>query len=157
MPNPLDALKKAQAIGADPRATEMKRGEMVGPMPQFVGSGILRGLQGLKSLFSAPVAERAPAQIHQLTPGMVQNMERLYQQAKPVFQRMQNAGAFAGSRTIDNLPRVQTMAQETLGELNPEYTAVGGEGLYNIGKRAVQGLVDPAQQAYQRIMATMGR
>lgn len=48
-------------------------------------------------------------------------------------------------------------AAETLGESLPEFTAVGGEGLYNVAKGAVKGVMDPVEAAYARILSRGGR
>lgn len=46
---------------------------------------------------------------------------------------------------------------ETLGETNPMFTPVGGEGLYNVAKQGLKRAVDPVEAAYTRILATMGK
>ena len=46
---------------------------------------------------------------------------------------------------------------ETLGEVSPEFTPQGGEALYNMGRKAVQGLAGPTERAYQRLASMMGR
>jgi hypothetical protein len=52
-------------------------------------------------------------------------------------------------------------AVELLGETDPEFTAVGGEGMFNVGKGLVQkageGIVNPLEQLYQRILQQGGR
>lgn len=47
--------------------------------------------------------------------------------------------------------------QETLGEYMPDFTPVGGESMYNIGKQALKGVSDPLEWAYKRIQSTMGK
>lgn len=166
MPNPLDALKKAQSIGPvtpgnrfNIPADSIKRGEMVA----LPGEGAIGALKGL----------------YQKSGIIPEVMESMYQRANPVFKRLQDAGMFAGDRTagaaasagsraVQSAPRaIPNLAseasyraapvRETLGEINPEFTPMGGEGLFNVGKEAVQGLIDPAVKAYLRIMSTMGR
>lgn len=172
MPGPLNALRKSQSIGPDPYAadpSQISRGEMA-TMP-----GIGGVMAGLKSLFRRPTpAARMAPQIEPLPAHAVGMMDKMYEQANPVFKRMQQAGAFGGDRTVGSWaqasPRAYRAApraseasyridpvQETLGEINPEFTAVGGEGLYNTGKEAMRGLMDPAVHAYMRILGTMGR
>lgn len=43
-------------------------------------------------------------------------------------------------------------AMETLGEVNPEFTALGGEGMYNAGRPAARAVADPTEAALQRLM-----
>lgn len=173
MPNPIDALRKASSIGPDPRAvdpSQISRGEMA------IGPGSLSGaIAGLRGLFARPAPIRqVAAQIEPLTAGATQRMEQMYQQANPTFRRLQDAGMFGGDRTVGSwsqaaprapraVPRASetssrmTPVQETLGEMRPDFTPVGGEDMYNVGKRAVQGLSDPVLQAYHKILGSMGR
>lgn len=47
---------------------------------------------------------------------------------------------------------------ETLGEVNPDFTPVGGEGLYNVGQKvagASHGVEDLAAQAYKKYISRM--
>ena len=46
---------------------------------------------------------------------------------------------------------------ETLGETDPFHTPVGGEGLYNVAKAGLRGMVDPIEEAYRAIVAKGGR
>ncbi len=168
MPGPLDALKKAQHIGPDPYGlSDIPVSQGVMPM--------LPAIQGLIGLFKAPeAAARVAPQIEPLSAGAVQRMEGMYQRANPVFKRLQEAGAFGGDRTVGSWPQIVSGASravpraseassrmapvmETLGETNPEFTPMGGEGLYNVGKEAIHGLMDPALRAYTKLMGTMGR
>ena len=167
MPNPLDALRKAQHIGPDPIGPNAPVAQGVMPM--------LPAIQGLLGLFKAPEAvARVAPQIEPLSAGAVQRMEQMYQRANPVFKRLQEAGAFAGDRTVGSWPQVVSGASravpaaseassriapvmETLGETHPDFTPVGGEGLYNVGREAVRGLADPLLNAYTKLRGTMGR
>ena len=163
MADPLNALRKAQSISPDPRTvdpSQISRGEMV------IGPGSLgKAIAGLRGLFSRPAPIRqAVARIEPLTAGATQRMEQMYQQANPTFRKLQDAGAFAGDRTVGTwsqaAPRASnpaTSAIETLGETHPEYTPAGGEELYNVGKQGLQKLSDPVEQAYQRILMARGR
>lgn len=48
-------------------------------------------------------------------------------------------------------------AMETLGEVSPEFTPVGGEEMYNVGKGATEApQLSPLQKAYQNIMTKRG-
>lgn len=46
---------------------------------------------------------------------------------------------------------------ETLGEINPQFTPAGGEGLYNVAKEGIKHPVDSALAAYHAILARGGR
>ena len=54
-------------------------------------------------------------------------------------------------------PRMFNPVAETLGEVAPDFTPVGGEGLYNAGKAAAKPATDPVIEAYTRILANGGR
>lgn len=47
--------------------------------------------------------------------------------------------------------------QETLGEWNPDFTPMGGEGMFNAARGLKAKAGDAAEQAYHAIMSTMGR
>lgn len=47
--------------------------------------------------------------------------------------------------------------QETLGETDPMFTPVGGEGLYNIAKTGIKSIEDPIESAYRAILNRGGR
>lgn len=47
--------------------------------------------------------------------------------------------------------------QETLGESHPDFTPVGGEGLFNVAKQGLHDLVDPAYAAYLKLLGQGGR
>lgn len=57
---------------------------------------------------------------------------------------------------IQGLSRAIPRAAETLGEHLPEFTAQGGEEMYNLGRQGLGKVADPVEAAYQRIMGTMG-
>lgn len=44
-----------------------------------------------------------------------------------------------------------------LGQMNPEFTPVGGEGLYNMGRQAGKAIADPAENIYKVLMSRMGK
>lgn len=48
-------------------------------------------------------------------------------------------------------------AGRALGELMPEFAAVGGEGAYNMGREAVKHAADPLEAVYRNILAKGGR
>lgn len=165
MPNPLEALQKAQTIGAGP--TERKRAlfSEAGDQPMSQGvmpmlpEGALSGLMGMAGRLFGGGAKVAPAApqavqggIQGLPAGAEAMIQRLSAGARPVVEGLQRAGAFAGDRTVGGLHQAAT-----LGSQAAEFTPQGGEALYNAGKGAVQKAADPAVAAYQRILAAGGR
>lgn len=86
-------------------------------------------------------------------------MERMHQAARPAFKALEKAGTFAGDRTVGGLRTLGNAAKvgETLGEVNPEFTAVGGEGFYNVAKKGLQKITDPLEAAYNNILRNGGR
>ena len=46
---------------------------------------------------------------------------------------------------------------ETLGEVDPYFTPVGGEALYNIGKGASKAVADPVYASYMKLLGKGGR
>lgn len=67
-------------------------------------------------------------------------------------------GALQGLRGATQGARVArgvVPAAETLGEISPEFTAVGGEGMYNASKPAVKA-AEPLESVYNKIRGTMG-
>lgn len=122
MPNPLEALKKASSIGADPDAEMIHNPHNWTRAEMPLAPGAIGGMtDSLKGLFRFSPANEAV-------------MESMYQRANPVFRGLEESGAFSGSRTINPAAPVR----ETLGELNPEFTPTGGEGLYNIAKAGLK-------------------
>ena len=67
-----------------------------------------------------------------------------------LFASLTNLGKLA----VPSLRRGAASAAETLGEMSPEFTAVGGEGMYNIGK-GVRPSTAP-YEVYQRMMEKFG-
>lgn len=118
--------------------------------PMAEGPAVMEGLSQ-----AAPEAYSAIDAINWPT------VERLYQQARPTFEALRDAGTFGGGRTVGSLykdvqPAVKA-ATETLGETDPEFTPVGAENYYNVGKAGLQHAVDPALQAYKNLLAAGGR
>ncbi|SRR5258708_2077986 len=157
MPNPLDALRKAQTIGADPEMSQVTQSVM--PM---LPEGALAGLAGLVGKWLPRAAKVVPGAIQGLPEGAETMIQRLSAGAKPVVDSMQRAGAFAGDRTVGGLNSLASKAatspaMQTLGEVNPEFTASGGEGLYNVAKTGLKKVIDPVESAYNRLLASGGR
>ncbi len=97
-----------------------------------------------------------------LNPTTSKVMSRMYEAAKPTFQAMKNQ--FAGDRTVGGIQGLAgrmsgSPAAETLGEVLSDFTPVGGEALYNVGKGAVvhQPSQDPSIAAYARLLLNRGR
>lgn len=65
-------------------------------------------------------------------------------------------GSGAAPKAISGLQGALRPASETLGEVSPEFTPVGGEGMYNAGKAGLQKIADPMESVYQKIRGTMG-
>lgn len=82
-----------------------------------------------------------------LNPRTAATMEQMYKAAKPTYDSMK--AGFAGDRTVGGLWTNSLRA----GARNPEFTAVGEEGLYNAG-RELPKVVDPVESAYNRILGT---
>jgi hypothetical protein len=121
MPNPLDALKKAQTITATPSD---KIRAQISDTPIT---------QGMMSMPPAGALEGLLGSLRGWLPG-----------AAKVAQ--------AGSEASTYAP-----VAETLGEVNPEFTPTGGEGLYNVGKSLARQVRDPLEAAYERIKLMGGR
>jgi hypothetical protein len=68
---------------------------------------------------------------------------------------LKGAGLLPGAAA--DLVGAAAPAAETLGEVSPEFTAVGGEGMFNMGRGALSQATDPAESAYQAILARGGR
>lgn len=63
-----------------------------------------------------------------------------------------------GLNKLPTAPKLPTTpAMETLGEMSPEFTAVGGESMYNMGRPSPKTFADPAYEAYMRLFAKGGR
>lgn len=171
----LEGLLGATGVGADTKAN--RAGQMLSTVIPFVGSAV----KGAKGLWSA---SRLPGVTKSLKPSMATPelvggysaeqllahpgagavMERLSAQSKPTFEAMRDAGAFAGNRAVGGLgsvtessPTLRGPLQKTLGEMNPEFAAVGAEAKYNIGRQPTEKLGDPAFKAYLRLLSQGGR
>lgn len=113
------------------------------------------------------ILENAAGKIHTLNPRQVGNMERMYQEANPVFKGLENAGNFAGDRSVGGIarsfkpqpsvPSTFNPIQETLGEMSSEFTPVGGESMFNMGRPPAPSIEDPVERAYKAIKSRGGR
>lgn len=65
-------------------------------------------------------------------------------------------GLLSGLKKATPAARKVMPAAETLGEIDPMFTPVGGEELFNVGRGAVRKLVDPMESVYAKIMSGMG-
>lgn len=179
MPNPLDALKKAETIGAGPgeRFRQLLHDTPVtqdsAPLP--LSTAAMNGLGGLGRSVGGWVKglmgggeEAAPGVVQGVLRGLPEGAEdmitRLSAGARPVVQGLQRAGAFAGDRTVGGIHSLGTAAATspaatTLGEVSPEFTPATetGQAMYNAGRQGMKQVTDPMEAAYARIKATMGR
>ena len=75
-----------------------------------------------------------------------------------LFQRPKAAvGAAKALPGLSEASSRMAPVAETLGEISPEFTPQGGETMYNMGRKAIQGLADPTERAYQRLAGMLGR
>jgi hypothetical protein len=133
----------------------MLAGMMVDDIPIGLGVKAATKLPGMLGKAARPVAMMAPeaaqaasaAASDILNPRTASTMEKMYQAAKPTYDSMK--AGFAGDRTVGGLWTNSLRA----GARNPEFTAVGEEGLYNAG-RELPKVVDPVESAYNRILGT---
>lgn len=145
-------------------------------LPMLPGGilGRLRGALGAEmtapeaiSTVSRPFTMMPPAQAQAaarsasdvLNPGSAQMMQRMHDQASPVVKGLEQAGTFAGDRSVGGLNKLGNgihPVQETLGEANPMFTPVGGEDMYNMGKNVPPRATDPVEAAYQRLKLSKG-
>jgi hypothetical protein len=65
-------------------------------------------------------------------------------------------GLLSGLKKATPVAQKVIPAAETLGEIDPMFTPVGGEELFNVGRGAVRKLVDPLESVYAKIMSGMG-
>jgi hypothetical protein len=66
-------------------------------------------------------------------------------------------GMARAGRALPGAVQGLSKALPTLGELAPEWTAVGAEGALNAGRAVPRVAIDPVAQAYSRILAQGGR
>jgi len=184
MPNPpLDALRKATSIGPDPQDINNPEAWKLGVMPFLpslagIGRGVVGAAGRLRNVLG-PLVGRSLPEVSNVVPGassavleglqrasqsardLMNNpsamnmMDRLYQEANPIFRGLEESGTFAGPRTVGGLRHMPVA--ETLGEVSPEFTPQGGEALYNVGKGALGRTADPMESVYAKIMSRMGR
>lgn len=183
MPGPLDALRKAETIGAGPKerlraqinetpplvdapplplpagAVEGLVGWMKGMLPDSI-TGASRGLQRAASGMSGlPYgAGRAmgtsPAGAADiLNPRTAEVMQQMYDKARPVVAAQEATGMFGGDRTVGGLYKGNLPA---LGEIAPEFTPVGGEAALNAA-RPTPKVTNPIESVYQRLLLAGGR
>jgi hypothetical protein len=150
--NPLIGLKKATGIGQDPMypsdPSQLMTEDSLAPP---IGGGGLLGWAGGKLMkglgFMGEVGPEAIAGLQKAIPSplssdVISNLaskaEQLAGRAGPTFDQMEAAGAFAGDRTAGGIARnfqaPVRKAYETLGEIDPTFTPVGGEDYYNMGR-----------------------
>lgn len=102
-------LQRASSIGADPNPYGKPASAM---MPGTPGSGAMGSLlEGAET--TIPRAWQSLADISH--PGAGEMMNKMYQEANPIFQKLKDAGMFSGDRTISNLS--QNVGQSGAGSL----------------------------------------
>ena len=126
MPNPQNAWQHAATIGPTGPQKAPPGETKIGMMPWVPPGGLGTILAGLKGWL-------------------------------PGAGEVASGGILGRSRAIPGLvPKRYAPVAETLGEANPEFTAVGGEGMYNAARGRVQRAAEPVEAAYKRVMGTMG-
>jgi hypothetical protein len=150
--------------GDSPLVTElMRRASQLGlddPSSVMTPPGM-----GIATAAAQPVAAAIPetysAAKTLMHPGAEAVMNRLSTAAQPTFNAMKDAGSFAGDRTVGGLrsllSRAVAPASEASSRMAPDFTPVGGEGLYNTGKAMLSKVMDPVEAAYHRILLSGGR
>jgi len=145
-------------VGADTSAN--RAGQLVSAALPFAaaargGLGALRSAPEALSGLSGAIPEAAQTYSAEQVlshPSAQAMMERLHGQAAPTFKRMEAAGAFGGDRSVGGLPQLKR-----LGDVNPEFTAQGGESVLNAGRPKIKAVPDPVEAAYHSILARGGR
>lgn len=97
-----------------------------------IGSKVAPGaIEGLMGAIEGPSSAADMAH-----PGAQAKMESMYQEANPTFRKLEDSGMFGGDRSVGGIHQIppRPPAMETLGEVNPEFTPLGGEGLFNSGR-----------------------
>jgi hypothetical protein len=119
----------------------LRKASSIGPpkLPTFQEEDVMRGEMFL------PLGGALKA-LKGLIPGLGRNVAP---GAANAVESLSKAGSEASSRI--------SPVQETLGEVDPRFTPVGGEDLYNLAKKGVQHPVDAAMAAYHRILERGGR
>ena len=167
--NPLDYLKKAWGfantplVNADGAADaidspSVERSPMEARVRGF-GAGALQGLAGMSTPLNIGMAAM-PAMGAMMRGG--QAAKRLAPALdlidtptpKQVMPGADDVNALIGDlrRNLAKVPS-RRPPMETLGEVNPQFTPVGGEGIYNAGQGAAgSGPVD----AYQLLLSKLG-
>lgn len=65
-------------------------------------------------------------------------------------------GLLSGLKKASPVAQKVIPAAETLGEIDPMFTPVGGEAMFNAGRGAINKLIDPLEAVYAKIMSGMG-
>ena len=134
--DPLNALRKATSISSNPSSPDpslISRGEMpVPPFPLHIG-GI--GEPWGKIMSGVDFATPRYAKI---VPDALQGL-------RGALNPMSEASTYTGP------------VAETLGEVDPFHTPVGGEGLYNVARAGLRGIVDPVEEAYRALLSRGGK
>lgn len=76
--------------------------------------------------------------------------------AMPPPGELLNSLTSLGKLAVPALRRAAPVA-ETLGEMAPDFTPVGGEGLYNVARGGVRKATDAVESAYRALLQRGGR
>lgn len=175
MPNPIEILKRLGSMATTPLVDEetiapyqdaldsptLGRSPMAARMRGF-GAGAMEGMRGMTDPLS--LASMAMPGL-----GALKGMGRAGQMAakaaptidlvepaavRQVAPGMDDVNALIGDmqRNLARVPK-RPKPMETLGERAPDFTPVGGEGMYNAGRQASQPV---PSDAYQHLLRNMG-
>lgn len=174
MAGPLDYLKKGWQVANTPLVNADQTADAIDSPSverspgmarlQGFGAGALQGLAGLSTPLNIAGMMAGPAM------GALKGVSRMGQMAqkaaptldlidtpipKQIMPSMDDANSLIGDlqRNLARVPSKRPAPMDTLGESLPEFTPMGGEGLYNAGKGVNQQL--PAD-ILDMLMSKMG-
>jgi hypothetical protein len=114
----------------------LKRAEHIGPGPQVMEAGMPKGAGGALSMFEKMMADGA-------------------------FSGERTVGSFAPTNLItgatEGLTKYLSKPARKLGERLAEFAPVGGEDAYNALRAIPKKVIDPAEEAFKRILMMGGR
>ena len=178
MPGPLDLLKKGFNFATTPLVDEetiqpyqdmmdaptLERSPMEARFRGF-GAGALEGLRGMTTPMDlagmaaggagalASRFGRAGRVATRMAPTLDVIEDVPVQQIAPA---MDDVDSLLGDlqRNLAKVPNKRPNPMDTLGEVNPEFTPRGGEGIYNVGRQVPAR--NPMDGFYQQMMTKMG-
>lgn len=180
MPNPIDFLKKAWGAANTPMVPQgaiqpaqdmmdtpsLDRSPMAARLGGF-GAGALEGARSLTTPLNMAGMIGGPALgalkgvrgARQLASKMTPMMDIVEDIPTPqVAPSMDDVGALIGDmqRNLARVPSKRPTPVETLGEVAPEYTPVGGEGMFNMSRVDKLPSGPPLEGLYQEMMRRFG-